>query len=677
MNLLDTSASTREDSLFAELQRQQHRATSRMFVWLMGLQWVAAIAASLLISPYTWIGSRQQVHEHVWFAIILGALLAGVPMFLAIARPTCMVTRHVVAIAQISFSALFIHLTGGRIETHFHVFGSLAFLAFYRDRGVLITATLVATGDHAVRGLLVPLSVFGTLTPGNWRWVEHAAWVVFEDVFLFISCRRGILELRAIASRQAGLEQSREATEQRVLERTSELEDANKSLVHAATHDRLTNLLNRSVLRSRIARAIDDHTANPARGFALCFIDFDRFKVINDSLGHEAGDRLLISAAERLRLFTRSATCTALCRVATPARMGGDEFVILFEGMADPRQASVLSQAVLHELSSKVSEEATQVGITVSIGVTTSDIAYSDPSHVLRDADTAMYRAKALGKNRYVEFDRKMHDAVSERFRLESEMRGMVERGELVLHYQPIVSVESGALRGFEALVRWNHPTRGLLSPDTFIPCAEDCGSVAAIGRWVLHEGCRQAAAWLRSGTLGRDFTVSVNVSAQQLSSGAILDYVCDALRCASLAPEMLVLEITESAVIADPKYATELLKELKRVGVKLHLDDFGTGYTSLSYLHKLPMDAVKLDRSFLTSLAARREHAAIIHSIVDLAHNLGIKVIAEGVELQDQVALLRALDCDHAQGYFFGRPAPADAALTHASVLLARSAAA
>ncbi|HYE60744.1 MAG TPA: EAL domain-containing protein [Phycisphaerales bacterium] len=433
-----------------------------------------------------------------------------------------------------------------------------------------------------------------------------------------------------------------------------------EALAVEAARDRLTGLPNRSQLREFLTLVID-RFRDEALPYAVLFLDFDRFKVVNDSLGHEAGDQLLVEIARRL-----SATLKDLPHHhSLAARLGGDEFVVAVQGPQAAELAGSVGDLLLVRLGEPYMARGYNITTTASIGIATSACRYETADELLRDADIAMYHAKAAGKARCVTFDQKMHQQLKDRLALESDLRGVTERGELALYYQPIVEVESGRLEGFEALVRWTHPVRGLVSPAEFIPVAEECGEIHRIGLWVLNNACRQLSQWRARFPRHENLCVSVNVSAKQLSSRNIVSDVAQALASAQLPPHALAIEITESAVIEDPEFAIAVLRSLSNMGVNIHLDDFGTGYTSFSYLHKLPLNRLKLDRAFMRSVSERRDYAAVVQAIVSLAHNLDIEVVAEGVETMEQVAMLLAIDCTYAQGYLFGRPVPSQEAAT------------
>ncbi len=437
------------------------------------------------------------------------------------------------------------------------------------------------------------------------------------------------------------------------------VEQRTRSLAHAALHDGLTGLPNRMQMREALTRVLADRDA--ATPFALLFLDFDRFKVINDTLGHDAGDKFLVEIAARLQAAVTE-DCGAWS-ASIAARHGGDEFMVLITGDGAERAAFSFGNSLLTRLSVPFSLKGFNLTTTASIGITTSGRRYTTADEAIRDADTAMYHAKAGGKNRCIMFDQRMHDQLAERVAMEADLRGIAERGELVLNYQPIVMLENRTLHGFEALVRWNHPTKGAIDPDQFIHAAEETGEILSIGRWVLHTACDQLARWRREVPACGNLHISVNISAKQLSTNCLVGDVQSALAASGLPPASLAVEITESAIIEDPAFAIGILKELSDLGVRVHMDDFGTGYTSFSYLHRLPINALKLDRSFMSSVKERREYAAVIHAIVNLAHNLNITVVAEGVETPAQVASLLAIECDFGQGYLFGRALSTQAA--------------
>jgi diguanylate cyclase (GGDEF)-like protein len=439
--------------------------------------------------------------------------------------------------------------------------------------------------------------------------------------------------------------------------------ESQRKLQEAATVDRLTGLPNRLVIQEMLVRAVERRAADARHEFALLYLDFDRFKIVNDSLGHGVGDLLLCRIAERLQALAAAENGREACEIRA-GRLGGDEFVVLCEGPVALRRAPEVAQRLLLGLEGEYDLQGYRVHTNVSIGLTTSDTGYTRALDVLRDADAAMYKAKAAGGGRWVKFDRAMYTEAADRLRIETDLRGVADRKELLLHYQPIVALSTGELTGFEALVRWRHPERGMISPGLFIPVAEETGTIVPIGNWVLDEACRQLAAWHRQHPSLSHLSMSVNVSRKQLVRTEMAQWVESAVMRAGIRPDRLALEVTESAVIRDVDGAVAVLRQLKALGVSIHLDDFGTGYSSLSCLHKFPIDLVKIDRSFIDGAADRRDYAAVVSAVIAVAHNLGVRLIAEGVETPEQIALLQALDCDRAQGYYFGKPMEAPAAL-------------
>jgi diguanylate cyclase (GGDEF)-like protein/PAS domain S-box-containing protein len=444
----------------------------------------------------------------------------------------------------------------------------------------------------------------------------------------------------------------------RLIFQTQDITDrkrAERQLLHDAFHDTLTGLPNRALFVDRLKQALARTKRLGPHQFAVLFLDLDRFKVINDSLGHIVGDQLLVGIARRLEACLRPGD--------TVARLGGDEFTILLEGVTDIGEATCVAERVEREISSPFNLRGHEVFTTVSVGIAPSTIGYDSPDDILRDADTAMYRAKSLGKARHEVFDKTMHARAVSLLQLENDLRRAVERQEFTLYYQPIVSLETGAIRGVEALIRWQHPEHGLIMPSEFIPVAEETGLILQMGQWGLREACRQLREWQGQFAISPAFQVSVNLSSKQFSQLDLIEQITRALRDTGLDPAGLRLEITESVVMENIESATDMLRQLRDLGVEASIDDFGTGYSSLSYLHRFPITVLKIDRSFVSGMSNQSENAEIIRSIVMLARNLGMAVVAEGVETVEQIAQLRELGCKHAQGYFFSRPAPAEAA--------------
>ena len=419
--------------------------------------------------------------------------------------------------------------------------------------------------------------------------------------------------------------------------------EAEDQLRHQAFHDPLTGLANRALFTDRV-----QHALVLRAGAAVVFLDLDDFKSVNDSLGHLAGDALLQAVARRLS--------DALTPGDTIARLGGDEFAILVEREGDDAGAEEVAERVIGAFHAPFDLEGREVFITASVGIGVG----SDAEELLRSADVAMYRAKSSGRAQYVVYARRMDDDVIGRLELVSDLRRARVDDEFVLHYQPTVELESGRVVGVEALVRWQHPTRGLLQPSDFIGLAEETGQIVEIGRWVLEEACRQTASW--RARLAPDLTVSVNVSARQIQRPNLADDVRAALTTSGLAADALTVEITESALVRRREEMTATVEEVAALGVRLALDDFGTGYSSLSLLRDLPVQTVKIDRSFVQTIDAGPAQRAFVQAIVDLAEALGLTVVAEGIERPDQVAALLRVGCVYGQGFHFARPLASDA---------------
>jgi len=426
--------------------------------------------------------------------------------------------------------------------------------------------------------------------------------------------------------------------------------------------DPLTGLPNRLLFIDRVGRLVEHRKRHENHLFAVLFLDLDGFKMINDSLGHLIGDQLLLGVASRLEKCLRSTdTVARLGETFTVARLGGDEFTVLLDDIKDPSDAKRAADRLMKALASPFPLGGKEVFTSVSIGIALSTSAYENPEDILRDADTAMYRAKSLGKARYEVFDADMRAGVMARLQLETDLRRALERGEFQNFYQPIVALDSGEIAGFEALSRWQHPTRGLLGPNEFIPVAEETGLIRELGWWNLREACRQISEWRAGSLANRHLTISVNLSAKQFLQPNLVEDIRKLLNELALPPEALKLEITESTVMTDPTGAVEMLQQIKSLGIRLAIDDFGTGYSSLSYLHRFPLDTLKIDRSFVSGMGDDGEGMEIARTILPMANSLRLDVVAEGVETIQQVALLQKLQCKYGQGYYFSRPLSAE----------------
>lgn len=434
-----------------------------------------------------------------------------------------------------------------------------------------------------------------------------------------------------------------------VIHDVTERKRAEEQLLHNAFHDSLTGLPNRALFLDRLERLIKHAQRHPEYVFAVLFLDLDRFKIINDSLGHGVGDDLLMAIGHRLEACLREGDSVA--------RLGGDEFAILLDDVRDVSEAIRVADRIERELSAPFLLRGNEVFTSTSLGIALGSAAYHKPGDLLRDADTAMYRAKSGGRGRYEVFDREMHREAVEQLKIETDLRRAVDRGELLLHYQPIVALESGELVGFESLVRWQHPRHGLLQPSDFIPLAEETGMIVPIGWWVLREACTQMRQWLTAYPLHENLTVSVNLSARQFTQPDLVDQIDHILETTGCPGRALKLEITESVVMRDAKQAAAALNSLKQRGIGLCIDDFGTGYSSLSYLNSFPIDTLKIDRSFVAQVDHDGSTVELIETIVALSRVLGMSAVAEGVETPEQLELVRRLGSQYAQGFYFAVP--------------------
>ncbi len=451
--------------------------------------------------------------------------------------------------------------------------------------------------------------------------------------------------------------------EQKVQQRTVELEQVihqlnqeiaqhqhtQQELTHQALHDALTGLPNRPLFKEHLQKSLQRCQRKEDYLFAVLFIDLDRFKIINDNWGHAVGDRLLVKISRILKECSRE--------IDTVARLSGDEFTILLEDLRDTTDAIAVAERILERLSFSIDLEERKVFTGASIGIVLGSTQYQNSEDVLRDADIAMYRAKALGKGRHAIFDHEMYAQTAHLSQIETDLRLAIERQEFLLHYQPIVSLSTGTVTGFEALVRWQHPDGRLIYPNDFIEIAEDTGLIVPIGEWVLQEACSQLRRWQDQMPYATSLHMSVNLSGRQIQQFDFIDKLKNILANTGLNGESLRLELTETMLMDHGNKTIQLLSQIKAQDVQLSIDDFGTGYSSLSYLHRFPVNALKIDRSFVNLIDSQGENCEIVKTIVTLAHSLGMKAIAEGVETPNQLMHLRNLGCEAAQGYFFAKP--------------------
>lgn len=488
--------------------------------------------------------------------------------------------------------------------------------------------------------------------------------------FLYLSYRQSIAEIKE--SIEHAEEAQRERTEVEKKRRMEAEEFANrlsvslakeelankalrkseKDFQHAALHDSLTGLPNRKHFGDALKELISRYKVDPSAEFQVLFLDIRSFKNINDTLGHTIGDKVLTIAAKR---FVRMLDSSDIV-----ARIGGDEFAIILKGVSSSNKAQKVARRIYQNITQPFSLSGNRISVDVNIGIASCDTEYDTPEEILRDADIAMHYAKEK-RNGLAVFTRELRDRFLERVRLEMDLRHAVDRNELALHYQPIISLADGSLVGFEALLRWHHAEFGMIPPNKFIPIAEDSGLIKPMTVWILEEACRQLSAWQKLALKSKDLFISVNISGKHLADNDLPGDVENALLYSRIDPHSLKLEVTESVAMENPEHTVVVLNDLKRMGVQLSIDDFGTGYSSLSYLHRLPFDTLKIDRSFVNNVGEHGENSEILQTIISLAKNLRMRVVAEGIETASQLAILQSLNCDFGQGFLIAKPKPAD----------------
>ena len=574
-----------------------------------------------------------------------GFVLAGADIVVGIAYFLSR-TRHSKLAALISLIALaIIPVLNVALGTD-HTSEALLILLIWNILTILLSSAIASiqiTGVLVFANILT-LALFPVFIPSV-SFNNIALPLIFNGVtsivILVFAQHRNLME----KERQSELSQANAQLQIELTERTR----AEKQLVYTALHDPLTDLPNRVLFMDRLHHAMEHAKRHKNFTFVVFFVDLDRFKVVNDSLGHNVGDLLLVESAHRLSACVRSED--------TVARLGGDEFVILLEDVESSTDHIRVADRIQSDLAAPFDLEGNRVFISVSMGIVLSAPRYERSEDILRDADIAMYRAKGLGRGRYELFYTEMLARVMTRLELETDLRKALERQEFIVHYQPIMELGARKIVGFEALVRWQHPTRGLIQPEDFIPMAEESGLIVPMGYWVLTEACRQIREWQVQYPAAPPLTMNVNLSAVQCTQPDLVQKITELLVKNELIASSLKLELTESVIVEDSESTANTLTKLRDLGIQVQIDDFGTGYSALGYLHTLPIDTLKIDRTFISRLGSDGSGSEIVRTILELAHDLGMKVVAEGVETDEQLTLLKEMECEFGQGFLFNKP--------------------
>lgn len=595
------------------IMRERQREFFHVEFVLLGLGLIAQIGADVLFSAAAATGAYYSGHP-------LDALWTSSAVLFALAARTSLIQGH--------------HLiTRGAVPLNGYLTVSMPYVAVASAFGLL----LVTESDPNVHGSLEAIGVLYGV-------VLVTGLVVLRQLLAFDENRRLAQNL---ARQSAELKVLSETLEFKVQERTAELEALSHRFRHDALHDALTGLPNRAQFQIRLQEV----TARE-RPFAVLYLDFDRFKAINDSFGHAVGDALLVAIGRQLETCIRPGDLVA--------RLGGDEFAMLLEDSCDTASVTQVAERLTQAFQVPIRVGEYTLHSTASIGIVVSDGSRSSAENVLRDADIAMYRAKARGRSRFVVFEPAMREGIQARLALEEDLRRAVEHGELEAHYQPVVRTADHSVAGFEALVRWQHPQHGFIPPAKFIPLAEESDLIIGIDRWMLKVACTQLREWSASDAT---LAMCINLSSRQFAQPDLPLFIAGVLAKTGVAPHRLKLELTESLLLDSSELVRETLATLRELGVRLHIDDFGTGYSSLAYLQRFDADLLKIDHSFVAQMLENKGSAELVRTIISMAHNLGMKVVAEGVESEEQLMYLKSLGCEYAQGYLFSIPLPAAAA--------------